>query len=150
MYKHILLPTDGSALALRGARAGIALARALGAKVSAVYVAPAYLPPMYSEAMVYAAPGGYSPAEWKKQVAAASARALGAIEREARKAGVRFAGVRVTDAQPYAGILKAARAKKCDAIAMASHGRGGLGGLLLGSETTRVLAHSKIPVIVIR
>ena len=150
MYKHILLPTDGSTLALKGARAGIRLAHALGAKVTAVYVAPEYLPPVYGEAMIYAVPGGYSAKAWKKHVAEATARALGAVEREARKAGVRFAGASVTDAQPWAGILRAAKAKRCDAIAMASHGRGGLGGLLLGSETSRVLAHSKIPVIVIR
>jgi nucleotide-binding universal stress UspA family protein len=56
----------------------------------------------------------------------------------------------VTHAQPWSGILKAARASKCDAIAMASHGRAGLGGLILGSETQRVLAHSKLPVLVTR
>lgn len=150
MFRHILIPTDGSKLALKGARAGIGLARDLGARVTAVYVAPAYLPPIYGEAMIYAVPGGVSSQVWKKQVAQNTAKALDAVEREARKAGVRFAGHGVTDSQPWAGILRAARAKKCDAIAMASHGRGGLGGLLLGSETARVLAHSKIPVIVIR
>jgi nucleotide-binding universal stress UspA family protein len=150
MYKHILLPTDGSKLALKGARSGIALARALGAKVTAVYVAPAYMPPIYGEAMVYAMPGGYSASAWKKHVAALASKALGAVENAARKAGVSFTGQSVTDAQPWAGILRAARARKCEAIVMASHGRGGLGGLLLGSETSRVLAHSKIPVVVIR
>jgi nucleotide-binding universal stress UspA family protein len=150
MYKHLLIPTDGSSLALKGARAGIRLASALGAKVTAVYVAPEFVPPIYGEAMIYAAPGGYSASAWKKHIAGLTAKALGAVEREARKAGVRFAGTSVTNAQPWAGILKAARAKKCDVVVMASHGRGGLGGLLLGSETTRVLAHSKIPVIVIR
>lgn len=150
MYKHVLVPTDGSKLALKGARAGIRLARALGARVTALYVAPVYTPPIYSEAMIYAVPGGYSASAWKKHIGALTGRALGAVEREARKAGVRFAGASVTDTQPWAGILRAVRAKRCDAICMASHGRGGLGGLLLGSETTRVLAHSKIPVIVIR
>jgi nucleotide-binding universal stress UspA family protein len=150
VFRHILIPTDGSKLALKGARAGIGLARAVGARVTAVYVAPEYLPPIYGEAMVYAVPGGVSPQAWKKQIAQVTAKALDAVAREARKAGVRFAGDSVTDTQPWAGILRAARAKKCDAIAMASHGRGGLGGLLLGSETSRVLAHSKIPVIVIR
>ena len=150
MYSHILLPTDGSKLALKGARAGIGLARALGARVTAVYVAPVYMPPIYGEAMVYAVPGGTSPKVWKKQIAALTDAALGAVEREARKAGVPFAGLAVTEAQPWAGILRAARARRCDAIAMASHGRGGLGGLLLGSEINCVLAHSNIPVIVIR
>lgn len=150
MYKHILIPTDGSKLALKGARAGIRLARALAARVTAVYVAPVYMPPIYGEAMIYAVPGGTSPKVWKKQIAALTAKAFAAVAREARKAGVPFASHSVTDAQPWAGILRAARTRRCDAIAMASHGRGGVGGLLLGSETHRVLAHSKIPVIVIR
>jgi nucleotide-binding universal stress UspA family protein len=150
MYKHILIPTDGSKLALKGARAGIRLARALGARVTAVYVAPVYMPPIYGEAMIYAVPGGTSHKVWKKQIAALTAKAFAAVAREARKAGVPFASHSVTDTQPWAGLLRAARARRCDAIAMASHGRGGVGGLLLGSETHRVLAHSKIPVIVIR
>ena len=150
MYKHILIPTDGSKLALKGARAGIRLARALGARVTAVYVAPVYMPPIYGEAMIYAAPGAASPKVWKKQIAALAAKAFAAAEREARKAAVPFASRCVTDGQPWAGILRAARAGKCDAIVMASHGRGAVGGLLLGSETSRVLAHSKLPVIVIR
>jgi nucleotide-binding universal stress UspA family protein len=150
MYKHILIPTDGSKLALKGGRAGIRLARALGARVTAVYVAPVYMPPIYGEAMIYAVPGGTSPKVWKRQIAAIAARAFAAVEREARKASVAFASRCVTDAQPWAGILRAARASKCDAIVMASHGRGAVGGLLLGSETSRVLAHSKLPVIVIR
>ena len=150
MYKHILIPTDGSKLALKGVRAGIGLARALGARATAIYVAPVYMPPIYGEAMIYAMPGGTSPKVWKQQVAAHTARAFAAVEREARKAGVPFASRCVTDAQPWAGILRAARASKCDAIVMASHGRGAVGGLLLGSETSRVLAHSNLPVIVIR
>jgi len=56
----------------------------------------------------------------------------------------------VTAARPHAGILRAARAAKCDAIAMASHGRGAVGGLILGSETARVLSHSRLPVLVTR
>lgn len=150
MYKHILIPTDGSKLALKGVRAGIRLAAALGARVTAVHIAPVYMPPIYGEAMIYPVPGGYSPGAWKKQIAALATRAFAPVEREARKAGVAFASRRVTDAQPWAGILRAARASRCDAIVMASHGRGAVGGLLLGSETSRVLAHSKLPVIVIR
>src|SRR5678815_5289406 len=105
MYRHILLPTDGSKLALKGARAGIRLAHALGARVTAVYVAPVYMPPIYGEAMIYAVPGGTSPKVWKKQIAALTGKAFAAVEREARKAGVPFAGYSVTDAQPWAGIL---------------------------------------------
>ena len=148
MYKHILLPIDGSALALRGAKSGIRLAKALGARVSAVYVMAPYVPPMYGEAVLYAP--AFSPTEYRKAAAKQAEKALAAVQGEARAAGVRCGTLSLTDPQPFKGILRAARREKCDAIAMASHGRGGLSGLLLGSETTRVLAHSKLPVVVTR
>jgi nucleotide-binding universal stress UspA family protein len=148
MFKHILIPTDGSKLAAKGIKAGVKLAQALGAKVTGVYVVLPYVPPVYGEAAIYYA--GYSPKEYKQIVEKAAKKALAVVEIEAETAGVRCATRIVSDAPPWQGILKAARAGKCDAIAMASHGRGGLGGLLLGSETQRVLAHSKIPVLVIR
>jgi nucleotide-binding universal stress UspA family protein len=148
MYKHILLPTDGSSLAMRGARAGIALAKSLGARVSAVYVIPPYMPPMYGDAAMYIP--ALEPGEYRRATEKQARRALAAVEAEARKAGVRCKALFLTDPQPWKGILRAARRQKCDAIAMASHGRGGLKGLILGSETTRVLAHSKLPVVVTR
>ena len=148
MFKHILIPTDGSRLALKGAKAGIRLAKALKARVTAVYVIPPFMPIAYGDAAVYVP--ALSPQEYKKSAEKAAKRALGAVEAEAKKARVRCQTRFVTAAQPYDGILRAARAAKCDAIAMASHGRGGLAGVLLGSETTRVLAHSKIPVLVTR
>ena len=148
MYKHILLPIDGSALAMKGARAGVRLAKALGARVSAVYVIPPYMPPMYGAGAMYIPP--VEPQEYRRITEKQAGKALAAVEAEARSAGVRCKSLFLTDSQPFKGILRAARSQKCDAIAMASHGRGGLGGLILGSETTRVLAHSKIPVIVIR
>jgi nucleotide-binding universal stress UspA family protein len=80
----------------------------------------------------------------------AAKKALAAVEIEANSAGVACETRIVTDERPHAGILRAARAAKCDAIAMATHGRGAMGGLLLGSETTRVLSHSKLPVLVTR
>ena len=148
MFKHILLPIDGSALAMKGARAGVRLAKALEARVSAAYVIPPYTPPMYGEGAMYIP--SVEPQEYRRITEKQAGKALAAVEAEARAAGVRCKSLFLTDSQPFKGILRAARSQKCDAIAMASHGRGGLGGLLLGSETTRVLAHSKIPVIVIR
>lgn len=148
MFRHILVPTDGSRLAAKGARAGVRLARALGARVTAVVVMQPFLPPIYGEAALYVAAG--TPADYKQVAEKQAQKALAGVAREARAAGVRFRGVSITDAQPWQGILRAARKAKCDAIAMASHGRGGLGGVLLGSETNRVLAHSKIPVLVTR
>lgn len=149
MYKHILIPTDGSPLATRGAKAGVKLARALGAKVTALYAAMPYGPATYGDAAVFYY-SGPSPKEYKRFSEEAAKKALAPIETEARKAGVVCSALVVFDWKPWNAILKAARSRKCDAIAMASHGRGGLGGLFLGSETQRVLAHSKIPVLVIR
>lgn len=148
MYKHILIPTDGSKLAGKGIEAGVKLARALGARVTGVYVIPPYVPPMYGEGVVYIP--GVSPQAYRKYSEKQAKKALAAIEIEADTAGVPCATKFLTAAKPSEGIMKTARARKCDLIAMASHGRSGLGGLLLGSETTGVLAHSKIPVVVLR
>jgi nucleotide-binding universal stress UspA family protein len=147
VFKHILIPTDGSPLAAKGAKAGIKLARALGAKVTGVYVVPPYSPMVYGEVVAYV---GLPPAEYKKSSERTARKALAAVEIEAQTAAVPFQSHIVTDVQPWQGIVRTARARKCDAIAMASHGRAALGGLILGSETQRVLAHSKIPVLVSR
>lgn len=149
VFKHILIPTDGSTLATKGVKTGVRLAKALGAKVSGVYVTAPYVPPMLPEGAAIYVPT-MDPREYKKAVEAQAAKALEAVEREAKAAGVRCETRAVSDAQPWQGILKAASAAKCDAIVIASHGRGGLGGLILGSQTSRVLSHSKIPVLVVR
>ena len=149
MFKHLLVPTDGSALAVKGVKAGVRLAKALGAKVNGVYVTAPYVPPILPEGAAMYVPIA-DPREYKKAVDAQAAKALAVVEREAKAAGVRCETRAVSDAQPWQGIIKAARARKCDAIVIASHGRGGLGGLLLGSQTSRVLSHSKIPVVVVR
>jgi len=148
MFKHILIPTDGSKLASKGVKAGVKLAKALGARVTGVYVIQPYVPAMYGEAALYIPV--VAPQEYKKLSERAAKKALAAVEIEAQTARVPCATQFVSDPQPWGGILRVARSRKCDAIAMASHGRGGLGGLLLGSETQRVLAHSKIPVLVSR
>jgi len=148
MFKHILLPTDGSRLALKGAKAGIRLAKALRARVTAVHVIPPFMPIAYGDAAVYVP--SLSPQEYRKATEKGARKALAAVEAEAKKARVRCKARFLTAAQVYDGILRAARGAGCDAIAMGSHGRGGLAGVLLGSETTRVLAHSKLPVLVLR
>jgi nucleotide-binding universal stress UspA family protein len=149
MYKHLLLPTDGSSLAAKGIREGVRLAKALGARITGVYVAPPYVAPIYSEGAPYYA-GAFSAKEYKRITEKMARKALGIVERAARAAGVPCRARLVTDPQPWGGILRAARAARCDAIVMASHGRGAVGGVLLGSETSRVLAHSKLPVLVVR
>ncbi|HEX5092352.1 MAG TPA: universal stress protein [Burkholderiales bacterium] len=148
MFKHILIPTDGSRLALKGVKAGVRLAKALRARVTGVYVIPPFMPVAYGDAAVYVP--SISPQEYRRHSEAAARKALGAIEAEAKKARVRCRTKFVTAVRTYEGILKVARGAKCDAISMASHGRSGLTGALLGSETTRVLAQSKLPVLVTR
>ena len=148
MFKHILIPYDGSKLAAKGVTAGVKLAKAVGADVTGVYVIEPYVPPVYGEGTTF--PAGISGKAYKKFSEDAGRKALAALEREARAAGVPCSTRSVVATQPWEGILKVARATKCDAISMASHGRSGVAGAILGSETTHVLAHSKVPVIVSR
>jgi len=149
MFKHIAIPTDGSRLCDRGVKAGVKLARSLGAKVTGVFVIPPYRRPIDGEAALYYMPG-MSAEQYKKQCLKAAKKALAAVQIEAQRAGVACDTRIVTAPRTHVGILRAARATKCDAIAMASNGRGSASGLLLGGETTRVLAHATLPVLVTR
>ena len=148
MSRHILIPTDGSKLAAKGVKAGVKLAQQLGAKVTGVYVIFPYVPAMYSEGAQFFR--GASPQDYKKATEKAAKKSLAAIEIEAQTADVPCDTRFVTGERPWQGILQVARSRKCGLICMASHGRGAVGGLILGSETQRVLANSKIPVLVIR
>jgi len=148
LYAHILLPTDGSPLSAKGAKAGVKLAKALGAKVTAVYVAMPFASTVYGDGAVYYA--GLSSGEHKRLSEEVARKATAPVELEAKRAGVGCSTLLIVNSKPWEGILKAARTHECDAIVMASHGRSGLGGLFLGSETQRVLAHSRIPLLVIR
>jgi nucleotide-binding universal stress UspA family protein len=145
MYKQILVPTDGSKLSEKAVKTALRLASALGARVTATYVVPPYAAPVYSEAMMY------QPERHRAFAKRAGKKALDEIERAARAAGVQYSGSALVGADnPWEGILKTAKSKRCDLIVMASHGRRGLSGLLLGSETVKVLTHSKVPVLVCR
>jgi len=147
MFKHILIPTDGSKLSMRAASAAIELADGLGARVTALFAAPAPTPLVYGNLM----PVAYMPPDQhEKLIERAADRYLGAIARVAEAAGVACDRVHVTSDFPADTILQTARKRKCDLIFMASHGRRGIAALLLGSETQKVLAHAKIPVLVYR
>ena len=148
MYKHILVPTDGSRLSAKAVKAAARLAKTLGARLTGLYVIPPYVPPMYGEAVVYVPE--VSPKRYKELSEKEAKKALAAVEIEAQTAAVPCKVVSLTADQAWQGIIRTARAKKCDLIVMASHGRRGLTGLLLGSETTKVLTHSKTPVLVCR
>ena len=148
MFRHILVSTDGSKLSAKAIRTAVRLAGATGAKVTGVYVLPPYLPPVYAEAMMYAP--SMSQEKYRSTVKRAGQKALAAVEIEAQTAGVRYGAAMLAAANPWEGIVRTAKAKKCDLIVMASHGRRGLAGLLLGSETAKVLTHTRTPVLVCR
>lgn len=146
-FKHILVPTDGSKLSLKAVKSAMKLASTLGARVTGLYCIAPYVPPMYAEGF-YA---GYPTVSQQRAAGKkAAGKALAQVEASARAAGVACATATVDAGTPWAGILKAAKSKRADLIVMASHGRRGLSGLLLGSETTKVLTHSKVPVLVVR
>ena len=148
MYRHILVPTDGSPLSLTAAKEAARLAKSHNAKITAFYVIPPYAPP-HGEAMIVA-PELFSKAEYTKQTEKHARAALAKVEAEARKEGVSVERTFATAEAPWKGIIDAAQSKHCDLIVMSSHGRRGLDRLLLGSETLKVLTHSKTPVLVCR
>ena len=147
MYKHILVPTDGSPLSRAAILSAVKLARAVGARVTGLFAAPAATPVAYRGLVPV---GLRTPQESAAMIDKAAARNLEVIERAARAAGVRYEGIHVTDDYPADTILEVAAKRKCDLIYMASHGRRGLAGMLIGSETQKVLARAKIPVLVHR
>jgi nucleotide-binding universal stress UspA family protein len=148
MYTNILVATDGSKLADKAVKTAITLAKAVGAKVTAFYAYPEYTSPAYGEGAFI---GQYiNKGEFKKRQLEAADAILTEIAGKAKTAGVAFDSLSAEDNAPYEAIIKAATKKKCDLIVMASHGRKGLAGVLLGSETQKVLTHSKVPVLVVR
>ena len=147
MYRNILVATDGSPLSTKAITHAIALARALGAKLTGFYASPDYPLPAYADGVMYEA---VSPREYASTCKKQADRILSAVGVKAKAAGIRFTAVHAIAAAPWEAILAAARKEKCDAIVMASHGRRGVSALLLGSETQKVLTHSKLPVIVVR
>jgi nucleotide-binding universal stress UspA family protein len=148
MFKHILLPTDGSKLSDRAIQRGIELAESLGARVTSLHVIPEFRI-MADESFVLPNTVDIK-RRYEKESKARAQKLLDRIGERASAAGVKYEGIAVTGDVPYEQIIEAAKKRKCDLILMASHGRRGLSGLLLGSETSKVLTHSKIPVLVVR
>jgi len=147
MYQHILIPTDGSKLSERAATAAVKLAAVLGARVTALFVAPPATPVVYERFL----PVKYmTPDEHAAMIERAAERYLGVIRKAAAAAGVGCDGISLTSDFPADAILQTASDRKCDLIVMASHGRRGVAAVLLGSETQKVLTHSKVPVLVHR
>jgi len=147
LFTNILIPTDGSALSKRSIKAGIALAKALGARVTGYYAMEALQPYVFGDGYVI---DRATMDQLDKQAKATAEKYLGEIEKLAAAANVPYEGLITKPGASYQGIIDAAKKKKCDAIFMASHGRGEVATLLLGSVTQKVLSHSKLPVIVYR
>lgn len=146
MFKHILIPTDGSVLAHKAVKVGIRFAHESGAKVTA-YIA--IEDPLghtdEASAIEPTMRDGF-----KRRARDAAQRRLDAIGKLAKQAGVAFDAVATEVDTAHEGIIAAAKKHKCDVIFMASHGRRGMSGLLIGSVTHKVLTHCTIPVLVYR
>lgn len=145
MYTHILIPTEGSPLSVAAVKQGIALARSLNAKVTGLTVSAPFHTFALDPMMVSDTPETY-----KADCDARAEKLLGFVKSAAKAAGVRCAVEHVMTDHPYEAIIDTARNKGCDLIVMASHGRKGMSAVLLGSETVKVLTHSKTPVLVCR
>lgn len=147
MFKHILIPTDGSPVADKAVKAGLELAKALGARVTGYFAIEAIQPQVYGEG--YMIDQGMVK-EFERSAREAAERHMAVIAKTAAAAGVEFSSLVGKAETPYEGIIDTAKKKKCDAIFMASHGRRGLASLIMGSVTQKVLTHSKLPVLVYR
>ncbi len=149
MFKHILVPTDGSKLSQAAVAHAVALAKHHGAQLTFVHALPDRPLPFFG------GEGGMfvdqlDPNEVAAQVTKLAERALGEAEAAARATGVTCQRVARGGGAPYEVIIGEAAARGCDLIVMASHGYTGVKGMVLGSETNKVLTHSKIPVLVYR
>lgn len=145
MFKHILIPIDGTELSVAALDKSLTLARETGAKVTVLMtIEPA---PIVMMAMVQLTEQQNRYHQHAKEQAA---RHLAEAAAKAKAAGVPCDTVQVDHDHPYQAIIETAAGKGCDLIAMASHGRRGISALVLGSETTKVLTHSTMPVLVYR
>ena len=148
MYRHILVATDGSKLSDKAVSAAIEMANRFGAKLTAFHAMEEYPIGMFSEYAMLS--GAATPQQWEAGERKRAQRILDKVHARALKAGVICASATRTAAEPYKAIVEAARKSRCDLIVMASHGRRGVQGLILGSETHKVLTHGKVPVLVCR
>jgi nucleotide-binding universal stress UspA family protein len=143
MFKHILLPVDGSELSLRAVDTGLALAARLGARVHAFHVVPPFPALTYMVDIIQANQEFYV-----QEAVARGEEYLKEVEQRASAAGVPCESSHATDHHPYAAIIAAASRHQCDLIVMASHGWHGIDRLLLGSETHKVIVNGDVPVLV--
>jgi nucleotide-binding universal stress UspA family protein len=147
MYKKILLPTDGSERSRDAIAQGIAFAKWAGASVVGFHAIEPFSVSVFGQPVTSDV---LPPNRYAEAMRHIGESLLAEIERAASKAGVAYSGSTVEAESPAMAIVAAAENNGCDLIIMASHGRSGLSGLLLGSQTIKVLSHCKIPVLVCR
>jgi nucleotide-binding universal stress UspA family protein len=145
MYKHILIPTDGSEMAARAVAHGIDLAKRLNARVTGLAVIAPWEDVAFSIPMF-----NFDRLPYERHAEAYAAHSLLVISSAAKTAGVSAGVVQIKQSQPWTAIIDTARTMDCDLIVMASHGRSGIGAMIIGSETQKVLTHSIRPVLVYR
>ena len=148
MFKHILIATDGSELADKAVDQGVTLAKALGAKVTAVTVTESWH--ALSRAALAHAQVRSPVADYGQGMAAAANPILRSVGEQARKLDIPCATIHVKDRHPAEGIIETAQAQSCDLIVIASHGHRGLATPLIGSQANRVATLSPVPVLVCR
>jgi nucleotide-binding universal stress UspA family protein len=148
-YKHIMLPVDGSDPSRKAEKECIAFAKSIGAKVTAIHVVSHF----HLHFQPWATPKSLHTKierEHEEEAKEIAQKMVSEIVARAKEKGVACDGLVVVGDHPYEEIINNAESRKCDLILMASHGRRGLDAVLLGSETVKVLTHSKIPVLVVR
>ena len=148
MYKNVLVPVDGSRLSDKAAKEALGLAKSVGAKLTLFHCVPDFPTPVYAESAIMAAQ--VTAGQYRKEATKHAEEVLEKIARRFGGPGVKVETLRAVSDLPCDAIISAAGKKKCDLIVMASHGRRGVQALLLGSETSRVLTHSPIPVLVVK
>ena len=141
MYRHILIPTDGSELAERAVTHGLSLAKIVGAKVTVV-IAEEQVASWSGAAEAFL--------RYTEHIKKHATSVLDRVANAAKQAGVPCDTIQVQDVQPYEGIIATVTARGCDLIVMASHGCSGLSAVVLGSVTNKVLTYTKVPVVVIQ
>lgn len=147
MFKHILVPTDGSDLSRQTVSRAISFAKEAGARVTAFFAKPEYPIAYFGEGALI---DPTTPEKFAELADQQAAEYLSDVAAQCQAAGVECSTLSTTSDIPYEAIIEAAEKAGCDLIFMASHGRRGISGFLLGSETNKVLTHSKIPVLVYR
>ncbi len=147
MFKHILVPTDGSELSRATAARAVSFAKEAGAKVTVFFAKPEYPIAYFGEGALI---DPTTPEKFAELADQQAAEYLGEVQQLCADGNVPCDVVAVTSDVPYEAIIEAAEKSGCDLIFMASHGRRGISGFLLGSETNKVLTHSKVPVLVYR